>query len=71
MSTTYRINGMTCDGCVRSLTKALENALPGRGIEVVLADGQATVEGASDDAVVERAVEDAGFDYEGRVDRPS
>ena len=28
-TTTYRVKGMTCDGCVRTLTRALEAALPG------------------------------------------
>jgi len=64
---TYRIHGMTCDGCVRSLTKALETALPGRGVEVRLKEGLARIEGAPDDAAVEDAIEDAGFDYAGRV----
>ena len=67
MSTTYKVNGMTCDGCVRSLTKALEAALPGRRIKVVLAEGHAVVDGEPDDAKVQQAVEDAGFDYEGRL----
>lgn len=65
--TTYRVEGMTCDGCVRSLTAALEAALPGRNVEVRLNEGLAKVDGEPDDAKVENAVEDAGFDYAGRV----
>jgi copper chaperone len=71
MSTTYRIEGMTCDGCVRSLTKALQTALPGREVEVTLDGGLARIDGEPDDATVEQAVEDAGFDYAGRAESAS
>lgn len=68
MTTTYRIEGMTCDGCVRSLSKALTSALPDREIEVILKEGLARVSGKPDDVAVEEAVEGAGFDYAGRAD---
>jgi copper chaperone len=63
--TTYKVEGMTCGGCVRSVTNALERALPGVKIEVTLEGGQVAVEGEHQAAQVQEAVEDAGFDFAG------
>ena len=63
--TTYKVEGMTCGGCVRSVTHALERALPGAKIEVTLEGGQVVVDGAHEAAQVKEAVEDAGFDFVG------
>ena len=64
-TTTYRVDGMTCGGCVAALTRALQKALPGLEIEVKLEGGQVRVAGAHDPATVEKAVEEAGFSYVG------
>jgi copper chaperone CopZ len=64
-TTTYSIDGMTCDGCVASLRLAL-GRLQDAEVESV-AIGRATVRhrpGAEGDVIA--AVEDAGFDV---VDR--
>lgn len=59
------VAGMSCQGCVQSVTAALQ-ALPGvEQVEVFLAAGQASV--ACDPALVSatelrQAVEEAGFD---------
>lgn len=66
MTTTYRVDGMTCGGCVATLTKALERALPDVTVEVVLDGGRVRVDGDHEEAAVEGAVEDAGFDFVGR-----
>ncbi|MCX7897730.1 MAG: cation transporter [Rhodocyclaceae bacterium] len=64
-TTTIAIEGMACEGCVSSVTKALM-ALPGVGrVAVTLAPGQAVVE--YDAAQVARAalvaaIEEAGFE---------
>jgi len=63
--TTYKVSGMTCNGCVRSVTTALERAAPGLKFQVSLEQGAVTVEGAHDPHLVEQAVEDAGFDFGG------
>jgi copper chaperone len=59
------VHGMTCNGCVASVTKVLQ-ALPGvGGVEVSLEDKRALVQydparvGA---AQFKAAIEDAGFD---------
>lgn len=59
---TYRVGGMTCGGCVRALTAALERALVGVEITVALEGGLVRIVGAHEAQAVARAVEDAGFD---------
>ena len=63
--TTYRVEGMTCGGCVRSVTAAIERAAPGVPFTVSLEQATVTVQGAHDARTVEQAVEDAGFDFKG------
>jgi len=64
-TTRIAIEGMTCGGCVASVTRVLK-ALPGvHDVTVTLAPGSATV--AYDTAHVDlpalrKAVEDAGYD---------
>jgi copper chaperone len=64
-TTTVPVAGMTCMGCVNSVTKAL-NAVPGvNKIEVSLENNQATVtfdEGKTNVDALKNAIEDAGFD---------
>ena len=62
---TYRVHGITCHGCVASLTRALKSELPGLGVEVTLEGGAVRIDGAHDAARVERAVAEAGFAYIG------
>jgi copper ion binding protein len=65
--TTIKVSGMSCGGCVASVTKVLSE-LPGVvQADVVLDPGQATVE--YDAAQVDRAalcaaIDDAGFEAE-------
>ena len=64
MTDKYVVNGMTCEGCSRSVTKAIEVAIPGAKVEVDLVAGRVSVEGGEASQVAQ-AVEDAGFDYGG------
>lgn len=64
-SKTYRVDGMTCGGCVASLTRSLKSALPGVELEVTLEGGRVRIDGAHDQAKVEQAVAAAGFDFVG------
>lgn len=62
---TLHINGMTCGGCVRSVTSVLQGLDGVAKAEVSLTEGSAHVE--YDDSKVSRdalvaAVEDAGFE---------
>lgn len=61
---TLRVEGMGCDGCVRSVREALA-AVPGVGrVEVDLQQGSATVEAAPaiDPAGLIAAVDAAGYE---------
>lgn len=66
-TTTIKIDGMSCQGCVKNITGVL-TALNGVGAAtVVLESAQATVE--FDESLITRealcsAIEDAGFDAE-------
>ena len=58
---------MTCDGCVRTVTKVLAQLLPEAEIEVTLAQGVVRIRGDHTEPTVRQAVEDAGFDFAGRL----
>jgi len=64
-SKTYRVAGMTCGGCVASLTRSLRGALPEVELEVTLEGGRVRIDGVHDQAKVEQAVAAAGFEFVG------
>lgn len=66
MSETYSVLGMTCGGCARSVTNAIKDKAPGAQVQVDLAAKAVTVEGA-DESMVKQAVENAGFEYAGKL----
>lgn len=63
--TTYRVQGMTCGGCARSVSAAIEAAIPGTKVEVELDGGKVKVTGEHRGEAVRDAVEDAGFEFAG------
>jgi copper chaperone len=64
----YRIDGMTCDGCARAVTRALQAVAQGREITVDRGRARVEIAGAAlDDAVLRAAIEDAGFVFGGRA----
>jgi copper chaperone len=56
---TLKVQDMTCNHCVGTVRKALEQALPGQEIRVDLASHK--VEFTGDRAVAEAAIRDAGY----------
>lgn len=66
MTTTYRVTGMSCGGCSKSVTSAIQEIAPGAKVEVNLEAKAVTVDGA-DEAQVRQAVDAAGFGFEGKV----
>jgi copper chaperone len=60
---TYGVGGMSCGGCVASVTKAVEKL--GVAARVDLAAGSVRVVGDAPEAEVKRVVEAAGFDFLG------
>jgi len=67
---TYKIEGMTCGGCVNAVTKALEAALEGVQVEVKLATHEVCIDGEHDPKLVAEVVGNAGFDFVGTVEKP-
>jgi copper chaperone len=66
-SQSYVVKGMTCDGCVKSVTKALQHADSTAQVSVDLESGRVNLQSVLSDDAVKTAVEDAGFDFEGRA----
>jgi copper chaperone CopZ len=62
----YIVKGMSCSGCVSSVTKALKLADPNAEVSVELEGGKVTLESGLSDDAIRLAIEDAGFDFEGR-----
>ncbi|RMH13106.1 MAG: heavy-metal-associated domain-containing protein [Gemmatimonadetes bacterium] len=65
---TLTVRGMTCEGCVKSVTRVLERVEGVNAVEVSLDEGSARIT-ARDDVPTEvliAAVEKAGFEAEAR-----
>ncbi len=56
---------MICQGCVRSVTKAITAQLPNVQVEASVEKASVTVRGDHDAALVAQAVEEAGFTFGG------
>lgn len=63
----YRIEGMTCEGCVRAVTRAIQAALPGARLTVDLKSASVEVDDAVPEKTVAAAVDGAGFRFAGRA----
>lgn len=62
----YRVEGMTCGGCARSVEAAIKAQAPQAMVSVDLPSATVTVEGA-EEALVRQAVDEAGFAFGGSV----
>lgn len=60
--TTYTVQGMTCDHCVRSVTEEIGEVAGVSSVEVSLEDKAAVVSGDADPDAVKAAVVEAGFE---------
>ncbi|HSE78245.1 MAG TPA: heavy-metal-associated domain-containing protein [Alphaproteobacteria bacterium] len=67
MKATYSVGGMTCGGCVRAVGNAIQALAPAAKVTVDLERSLVTVEGAAAESTVARAIEEAGFVYNGRA----
>jgi copper chaperone len=62
----YTVDGMTCDGCARAVTRAIEAALPGVTVRVDRTERRVEIDGAPiDERALRRALDDAGFSLRG------
>lgn len=65
MADAYKVDGMTCSGCARSVSNAITKAAPDAAVTVDLATGTVLVDGDIPPELVRQAVEAAGFDFGG------
>ena len=59
-----KVSGMTCGGCVRSVTNAVHGVAPHANVTVDLATKRVSVETAVDAATIAAAIESAGYEIE-------
>ena len=57
-----QVDGMSCDGCVRSVTKSLQSVDGNAKVEVDLPSKKVRVETQASLDAVKSAISDAGFD---------
>lgn len=57
-----KVDGMTCGGCAKSVTRAVEAVPAVERALVDLATGEVSVEGTADEGAVRQAIEDAGYE---------
>ena len=62
---TYRVEGMTCEGCARAVTAAVRKQVPDAFVEVDVTMGMVRVGADAGENVVRQAVERAGFTWGG------
>lgn len=62
MTITLQVGGMTCEHCVRAVTKALEAVAGVETAEVSLTGGRARVDGEADPQALLRAVAKEGYE---------
>ena len=62
MAIILQVGGMTCEHCVRAVTRTLQ-AVPGvDNVSVSLAGGRAQVEGAADPQALVHAIKNEGYE---------
>lgn len=62
---TYRVDGMTCEGCARAVTAAIRKQRPDAFVEVDVSMGTVRVDGSAGESDVRQAIERAGFTWGG------
>lgn len=70
MTATINVKGMTCNGCVASVTNAIKRVAGVKSAIVNLEEKKATVEfdeNATDVRAIEDAIKDAGYEPAGQV----
>ncbi len=67
MIKTYLVDGMSCSGCVKSVTNAIKAHYPDAQVQVELEAGTVEVVGDIEDSRVSSLIEDAGFDFRGQA----
>jgi len=65
MEKQYTVSGMTCGGCAKSVTRAIQAAVKDVEVAVEWEQSSVVVTGEHTPAAIKQAVEAAGFAYEG------
>lgn len=58
----YRIEDMTCGGCVRAIRTAVARVAPAASVEADVATRRVRIDGSEDTAAIGDAIAAAGFD---------
>lgn len=62
MSTVFDVEKMSCQNCVKHVTKAVQGVEPGAQVHVELSTGKVTVTPSpADPRAVAKAIQDAGY----------
>ncbi len=59
---TLKVEGMTCNGCVQSVERALKRVDPSATVKIDLDSGRVDLDGAFDRTAAKQAIEATGFD---------
>ncbi|MCX7585781.1 heavy-metal-associated domain-containing protein [Phenylobacterium sp. 58.2.17] len=57
----FQVEGMSCDHCVQSVTKAVQAVEPRAKVTIDLASGRVAVDGSERRDAVAQAIRDAGY----------
>ncbi|ARP86985.1 heavy-metal-associated domain-containing protein [Bordetella genomosp. 9] len=57
----YQVPDMSCDHCVKTITRAITEAVPGAAVQADLPNHRVTVTGTDDKVTVEQAIRQAGY----------
>ena len=66
-TSSYRVTGMTCEGCVRAVTNAIKGIAPTADVKVDLKSNLVTVSDSVAASLVAQAIEGAGFGFAGKA----
>ncbi len=59
--TSFQVNDMTCNHCVKSITTSVHTVAPEANILCDVSEHIVTVSGTYDDKLVEKAIKEAGY----------
>lgn len=61
MEQQFKVDGMSCQHCVRAVTQAIEDLDPAAEVKVDLASGRVDVAAESPREAIRQAIQDAGY----------
>ncbi|MCZ2498620.1 copper chaperone [Xylophilus sp. Kf1] len=61
MSEQFKVEGMSCQHCVRAVTQAVEDLDPAADVSVDLASGRVDVQATASRDTIRQAIADAGY----------